>query len=53
MDFVAAFEGEIPGASRVECGNYKLHDLAGAKRLAASMQPVLRDWTEEKLVYEK
>ena len=53
MDFVAAYEGEIPGASRIECGNYLLHDLAGAKALAASMIPVLADWTEEKLVYEK
>ena len=31
----------------------QLHDLAGAKRLAAAMIPVLADWTEEKLVYEK
>lgn len=53
MAFIAAYEGEIPGASRIECGNYKLHDLAGAKRLAASMIPVLEGWTEEKLVYEK
>lgn len=53
MDFVAAYEGDIPGASRVECGNYLLHDLAGAKKLAASMIPVLRDWTADKLAYEQ
>lgn len=53
MGFIAAYEGEIPGASRVECGNYKLHNLPGAKALAASMIPVLRDWTAEQLVYEK
>lgn len=53
MAFIAGYEGGIPGASRVECGNYRLHDLAGAKRLAASMIPVLAGWTEEKLVYEK
>ena len=53
MAFIAGYEGGIPGASRVECGNYRLHDLAGAKRLAASMSPVLAGWTEEKLVYEK
>ena len=41
MAFIAAYEGEIPGASRIECGNYLLHDLAGAKQLAASMIPVL------------
>ena len=53
MAFIAGYEGGIPGASRVECGNYRLHDLAGAKRLAASMIPVLAGCTEEKLVYEK
>ena len=52
MTFIAAYEGEIPGASRIECGNYKLHDLAGAKRLAASMIPVLAGWTEQQLAYE-
>ena len=49
----AAFEGEIPGASRIECGNYLLHDLAGAKKLASSMIPVLEGWKEENLIYEK
>lgn len=51
MDFAAAFEGEVPGVSRVECGNYLLHDLAGAKELARSMQHVLRDWTQALLSY--
>ena len=53
MDFVADFTGEIPGASRIECGNYLLHDLEGAKKIARSMQPVLKDWTEADLVYKK
>ena len=52
MDFVAAYEGEIPGASRVECGNCKLHDLEGARKIARSMIPVLADWTVEKLQYQ-
>ena len=52
MAFIAAYEGEIPGASRIECGNYLLHDLAGAKQLAASMIPVLEGWKEENLIYE-
>lgn len=34
-DFIANFEGErIPGASAVECGNYRDMDLAGAKSYA-------------------
>ena len=44
---------KVPGAEKRECGNYLDHDLAGAKRLAASMIPVLDGWTEEKLFYEK
>lgn len=32
--FVSSFKGEIPGATEVECGNYKLHDLDGAINLA-------------------
>ena len=54
MDFVAAFsDHQIPGVSRIECGNYLLHDLEGAKKIARSMQPVLQDWTPEDLIYKK
>lgn len=51
MDFIAGFEGEIPGASEAECGNYREHDLPGAKRAAAKMAEVLKDWTPAKLAY--
>ncbi len=30
--FIMSFEGDIPGASAVECGNYTQHDLEGAKK---------------------
>ena len=33
--FAADFEGEIPGAKKIECGNYLEHDLTGAKQEAA------------------
>ena len=49
--FMAAYEGDIPGASEKECGNYREQDLAGAKREAAAMLPVLAEWTVEKLEY--
>lgn len=49
--FIEAFEGEIPGAKRKECGNYREHDLAGAKLCAADMLAVLSDWTPEKMDY--
>ncbi len=50
--FVAAFEGDIPGAAESECGNYLEHDLEGAKRVAAEMSEVIKDWTPEKTRYE-
>ena len=50
--FIAAFEGAIPGASAPrECGNYLDHDLAQARAYAADLVDVLKDWTEEKMVY--
>ena len=43
---------EIPGSRREECGNYKEHDLKGAKETAVDMLEVLKDWTPEKMEYE-
>ena len=51
MKFISSFEGEIPGVSRRECGNYLEHDLSSAKEIAADMAAVLENWTEEKLIY--
>ena len=34
MRFVAGFEGEIPGASARDCGNYTFMDLDGAREAA-------------------
>lgn len=48
---MAAFTGAIPGASEVECGNYRDMDLAGARRAAASMLTVLESWTPDKMRY--
>lgn len=33
---VAVWEGEIPAATEIQCGNYRDQDLEGAKRLAAA-----------------
>lgn len=49
--FAAGYEGEIPGATAIECGNWMEHNLAGAREWAASMVPVLTDYPEERLVY--
>ena len=53
LRFIVGYEGEIPGASERECGNAAEHSLPKAKELAKRMIPVLENWTEEKLVYEK
>ncbi|SDN57031.1 S-ribosylhomocysteine lyase [Acetanaerobacterium elongatum] len=49
--FIRDYEGDIPGASEIECGNYLDHDLAAAKRYAADMCGVLNGYTEERLHY--
>ncbi|WP_319763391.1 S-ribosylhomocysteine lyase [Maridesulfovibrio sp.] len=50
--FAADFEGDVPGASAVECGNYTLMDLSGAKREAARyFAEVLDGIAEENLNY--
>ncbi len=49
--FIADYEGEIPGVSAVECGNYRDHSLQGAKAEAAAFLPVISDWNTQKLTY--
>ena len=49
--FMAAFEGDVPGASEVECGNYRDMDLPAAKAEAAAMLPVLEALTADRLHY--
>ncbi len=51
LAFTAGYEGEIPGASAAECGNWLEHDLPGARQWAARMVPVLENYTEEQLSY--
>ena len=51
LAFIAAYEGEIPGATAIECGNWQDHDLAGARAWAAPMAALLADWCEAHLTY--
>lgn len=51
LAFCAAFEGEVPGVSPEECGNYRDHNLALAKQEATAMCQVLESWSEDKLIY--
>lgn len=50
--FIAEFEGDIPGASPKDCGNYLFNDLEGAKNLAAIFtNEILNNITPQNLRY--
>ena len=51
LDFVSRFEGDVPGVSAIECGNYRDHDLEGAKKEAADQVEVLKSWTTADMIY--
>ncbi|MBS5131772.1 MAG: S-ribosylhomocysteine lyase [Lachnospiraceae bacterium] len=52
FSFIAAFEGEVPGASAKDCGNYLDMNLLMAKYLAKKyLEEVLTDITDERLIY--
>ena len=53
FSFVANFEGAIPGASAVECGNYLDMDLPAAKKRAKEYYDMLEHITPDRLVYPK
>ena len=52
MEWIADFEGEIPGATPKDCGNYSFMDLEGARRAArAYVDEVLAYPTPDNLNY--
>ena len=52
FDFIAHYEGEIPGASPMDCGNYLLQDLPMARYEAQKyLDEVLNDITDAQLHY--
>lgn len=52
--FIADFEGEVPGASAKDCGNYLDINLPMAKYLARKyLSEVLENISRERLVYPK
>lgn len=52
MKFVADFEGEVPGATPRDCGNYSFMDLAAARKEAGIfLGEVLNDLRKENLNY--
>lgn len=51
--FIADFTGEIPGSSRIECGNYLEHDLPAAKADALEYCEILKNVTPESMTYSE
>ena len=51
LSFIASYTGEIPGATKIECGNYLEHDLDTARQYAATQLGILKNWTVEDFVY--
>lgn len=52
MKFISEFDGEIPGNSEPECGNYLYHDLRGARKAVLPILSALDGYTVEKLNYD-
>lgn len=54
FEFIRDFEGEVPGASAKDCGNYLDMNLNMAKYAAEKyVREVLENITEDRLVYPK
>ena len=47
----AAYQGEMPGNSEIECGNYKNLDLDAARHEAKRYESVIQNKTVEDLRY--
>ena len=43
FEYAASYEGEVPGATAVNCGNYLLHDLPMARWESARYAKTLRE----------
>ncbi len=51
LKFISEYEGEVPGVSAAECGNYREHDLQGAKAEAKAQYELLKGWAQGMMEY--
>lgn len=51
LSFISEYQGEIPGVSQIECGNYLEHDLQGAKKECGDMLSVIKNYSVDMLDY--
>ncbi|MEG1061023.1 MAG: S-ribosylhomocysteine lyase [Oscillospiraceae bacterium] len=53
FELIADFDGAVPGASEIECGNYREISLPKARAEASAFLPKIRNWTSEMLNYRQ
>lgn len=51
FDQAAAYQGEMPGKSAAECGNYVNLDVATGRAVCRFYADLIRDWTVDRLAY--
>lgn len=51
LKFISEYEGDIPGVSPEECGNYRDHNLPLAKEEAARQYEVMKNLGEKDMYY--
>ena len=51
FSFISTYEGEIPGVSEIECGNYREHNLPEARSAVKPLLKVLENYTVDMLKY--
>lgn len=51
LRFISTYEGDIPGVSEEECGNFREHDLVNAKIDVLPLLSALTNYTCEMLEY--
>ena len=49
--FISSFEGEVPGASAKDCGNYQDMNLAMARYWGVKYSTLLENITPDRLIY--
>ncbi len=52
FDQAAAYQGEMPGKSAAECGNYVNLDLDTGRAVCRFYAELIRNWTVEQLAYD-
>lgn len=52
LKFISEYDGEIPGATEAECGNFREHNLTEARKQVLPLLNALKEYSTEMLQYE-